>query len=56
MPTSDSDPLFATTSTPARASEGEHCYTVAISGVEIENVLQDPYEYMTCVFDPDAES
>ena len=36
--------------------DGERCYTVTISGVRVEGTVQDPYEYMTCVLDPDTEA
>ena len=33
---------------------GDHCYKVTVSGVVIDGVLQDPYEYAVCVIDPAA--
>ena len=33
---------------------GDHCYKVTVSGVVIDSVLQDPYEYAVCVIDPAA--
>ncbi|WP_420622473.1 cell wall-binding repeat-containing protein [Candidatus Poriferisodalis sp.] len=36
--------------------DGERCYTVSISGVRVDGTVQDPYEYMTCVIDPDTEA
>ncbi|WP_420437260.1 cell wall-binding repeat-containing protein [Candidatus Poriferisodalis sp.] len=38
----------------AKPDDAEHCYTVTISGIRVEGTVEDPYEYMTCVFDPDA--
>ena len=36
----------------ARPLDGDHCYAVTISGVEIDGETQPPYEYATCVIDP----
>ena len=35
---------------------GDECYTITVSGVRIARVLQDPYEYMTCILDLSVES
>lgn len=35
----------------ARPRDGDHCYTVTISGVQIGAETQPPYEYATCVTD-----
>ena len=32
----------------------DYCYTVTISGVIVDGTVEDPYEYMVCVIDPDA--
>ena len=41
-----------TNSTPISApSDGDHCYTVRITGVQINRATQDPYEYAVCVLD-----
>ena len=37
-------------------SGGDHCYNITISGVRVDGVAQDPYEYATCVLGPDAEA
>ena len=36
-------------------SGGDHCYNITISGVRIDGVTQAPYQYATCVIDPDIE-
>ena len=33
-------------------TDGDHCYVVTITGVRIDDVAQVPYEYATCVIDP----
>ena len=41
-----------TNSTPISApSDGDHCYTVRITGVQINRATQEPYEYAVCVLD-----
>lgn len=35
-------------------TDGDHCYTVTVSGVLVEGVIQTPYEYAVCVLDPDS--
>ena len=42
----DSQPLSAPT-------DGDHCYTVTVSGVKIAETVTTPYEYAVCVLDPD---
>ena len=37
-------------------ADGDQCYTITVSGVRIARVLQDPYEYMTCILDLSVES
>ena len=32
-------------------SDGDHCYTVKISGVQLDGTTQTPYEYAVCVID-----
>ena len=41
-----------TNSTPISApSDGDHCYTVRITGVQINRATQEPYEYAVCILD-----
>ena len=35
---------------------GDECYTVTISGVRVGGLVQEPYEYQTCVLDMSLES
>ena len=35
---------------------GDQCYTVTVSGVKVNRVRQDPYEYVTCLLDLSIES
>lgn len=35
---------------------GDQCYVVTVSGVRLNTVVQDPYEYSTCVLDLDVRS
>ena len=35
---------------------GDVCYTVTISGVTIDGVVQAPYEYPVCLIDPDSST
>ncbi len=37
-------------------SGGDHCYNITISGVRVDGVTQAPYQYATCVIDPDTEA
>ena len=34
--------------------DGDHCYTVSVSGVRIDGAVETPYEYAVCVLDPGA--
>ncbi len=34
--------------------DGDHCYTVSVSGVRIDGAVEVPYEYAVCVIDPGA--
>ena len=38
----------------AAPTDGDHCYTVTVSGVRMSGQTQTPYEYPVCVIDPDA--
>ena len=41
-----------TNSNPLSApSDGDHCYTVRITGVQINGATQQPYEYAVCILD-----
>ena len=37
-------------------TDGDHCYTVSVSGVMIDEETQTPYEYPVCVIDLNAPS
>ena len=38
----------------AAPTDGDHCYTVTVSGVRMSGQTQTPYEYPVCVIDLDA--
>ena len=35
-------------------ADGDHCYTVTISGVRVEDTVEAPYEYAVCIIDIDS--
>ena len=35
-------------------TDGDHCYAVTVNGVTVDGAAPTPYEYATCVIDPDA--
>ena len=35
-------------------SDGDHCYTVRITGVQINGATQQPYEYAVCILDAES--
>ena len=38
----------------AAPTDGDHCYAVTVNGVTVNGTAQRPYEYATCLIDPDA--